>query len=114
MYADGSLSYGGVCPISVEDIANTRGVAYLNLSPAQQALCGAEYQEGLKIAFERGEEAGMPIIDLSDNMPYEYAKSWATSQSNKVGYAIQNPLNSPMLLGGIVLGAIVLLKALFD
>lgn len=60
----------GVCPITVDDVANTRGLAFVNLSPQQQLACGGSggyiYQEGLKRAYEKGKEEGMPEIDNSD------------------------------------------------
>lgn len=106
------------CPITVEDVKNTRGIAFLNLSPSQQALCGGAsgyiYQEGMRQAFVKGREEGLPEIDLSDSESYELFKIGVGNTTRQVGSVLTSGWFQPILwVLGIILG-LNFINNLFD
>jgi len=69
-YKDGPLSIGtNLCPITKDDVARTRGKAFMDLTPEQQKACGGAsgeiYTGGLAIAWDvaGGDDAGKEWID---------------------------------------------------
>lgn len=109
-----------VCPITVEDVAKTRGSAFLNLNQRQQKACGGFngyiYQEGLKRAYEKGKSQGMSEIDLSDNMIVEDAKiAWNNLGVKWKNFGIDNPILQVVLyVLGFVLGFSFIKSIFFD
>jgi hypothetical protein len=96
------IDYNKNCPITINDVANTRGKAFLDLSVAQQQSCGGFngkiYQEGLKIVYKK---SGGDKVALDLSIPLEIQRG-GTITSVGDGYTINNN-NILYIVGGITL-----------
>lgn len=113
---DGGGNVGFTCPITEDDVARTRGMAFLSLSPYEQELCGgfngSIYQNGLKKISDKNLDdifnnpENPPSQDLSDNMEYENMMI----EIRNANVRLKNTLKGfyiPVLLGG---GLLILLN----